>query len=89
MLTCLSPLLILEIFISCVHQTCLLVPTAVSLNGNRTLEGVLRGYDQFMNVVLDECVESAADGTTRKLGMSVVRGNSILSLEVLQDGGAS
>jgi small nuclear ribonucleoprotein G len=53
------------------------------------VEGVLRGYDQFMNVVLDECVESMADGESRKLGMSVVRGNSILSLEVLQEGAGS
>lgn len=55
----------------------------VSLNGDRTVEGVLRGYDQFMNVVLDNCVETSSDGERRKLGMSVVRGNSILTLEVL------
>jgi small nuclear ribonucleoprotein G len=54
----------------------------VTLNGNRTVEGVLRGYDQFMNIVLDDCVESGADGEARKLGMSVVRGNSIMSLEI-------
>jgi small nuclear ribonucleoprotein G len=55
----------------------------VSLNGSRSVEGVLRGYDQFMNVVLDDCVERSVDGAQRKLGMSVVRGNSIVSLEIL------
>lgn len=55
---------------------------AVGLNGNRNLEGILRGYDQFMNIVIDECVEIKADGSRRPLGMTVVRGNSILTMEV-------
>lgn len=58
----------------------------MSLNANRTVEGTLRGYDQFMNVVLDDCVECLPDGETRKMGMTVVRGNSIASLEVVQLG---
>jgi hypothetical protein len=33
------------------------VATAVALNGNRRVIGVLRGFDQFMNVVLENCVE--------------------------------
>jgi small nuclear ribonucleoprotein G len=60
-----------------------LVARPVSLNGNRSVEGILRGYDQFMNVVLDDCIEVSTDGEQRKLGMSVVRGNSIVSLEIL------
>ena len=35
----------------------LLCAAAVKLNGNRTVTGVLRGFDQFMNLVLDETVE--------------------------------
>ena len=31
--------------------------SAVKLNGNRTVTGVLRGFDQFMNLVLDETFE--------------------------------
>ena len=27
---------------------------AVALNGGRAVEGVLRGYDQFLNLVLDQ-----------------------------------
>ena len=29
----------------------------IKLNGNRTVTGVLRGFDQFMNLVLDETTE--------------------------------
>jgi small nuclear ribonucleoprotein G len=30
---------------------------AVALNGNRHVSGVLRGFDQFMNIVLDATVD--------------------------------
>ena len=30
---------------------------AVKLNGNRTINGTLRGFDQFMNLVLDDAEE--------------------------------
>ena len=29
----------------------------MQLNGNRKVTGIMRGYDPFMNIVLDECVE--------------------------------
>ena len=32
---------------------------AVKLNGNRHITGTLRGFDQFMNLVIDEAVEQA------------------------------
>lgn len=34
-------------------------PPAVKLNGNRHITGTLRGFDQFMNLVIDEAVEQA------------------------------
>ena len=43
----------------------------VKLNGNRRVTGVLRGFDQFMNVVLDEVVDAQ---TQENIGM-VVRSN--------------
>ena len=58
------------------------IATLVGLNANREVEGILRGYDQFMNIVIDECIEISADGEQRSLGMAVIRGNSILTLEV-------
>ncbi|CDF38578.1 Sm protein, snRNP core protein, SmG [Chondrus crispus] len=59
---------------------------SLGLNGNRTVEGTLRGYDQFMNIVLNDCVEVKKDGERRPIGMSVIRGNSILTMETLQRG---
>jgi len=33
---------------------------AFKLNGNRKVTGILRGFDQFMNIVLDETLDEAA-----------------------------
>mmetsp|Transcript_22382 Transcript_22382/g.33837 ORF Transcript_22382/g.33837 Transcript_22382/m.33837 type:complete len:80 (-) Transcript_22382:3981-4220(-) len=49
-----------------------------SMNGNRKIIGTLRGYDAFLNVVLEEA-ESADDGNY--LGTIVIRGNSIIQFE--------
>src|SRR5690554_6461515 len=46
---------------------------SLSLNGSRKVEGTLRGYDQFMNVVLDNTVEQLPNSETKQIGM-VVRG---------------
>ena len=55
----------------------------LKLNGNRGVIGILRGFDQFLNLVLDECVnDSTAEKTP--LGMVVVRGASVLSMEALE-----
>ena len=52
----------------------------IRLNGNWNVAGVLKGFDSFMNVVLDNAVEH--DGIdlekSRKLGIVFIRGNSIL-----------
>jgi small nuclear ribonucleoprotein G len=52
-----------------------------SLNGNRKVIGTLRGYDAFLNVVLEEA-EDAADG--KNIGTIVIRGNSIIQFEGLE-----
>ena len=59
----------------------LFLPCAVKLNGNRKVTGTLRGFDQFLNIVLDEAVDLA---TKESMGMIVVRGNSVLLLEPLE-----
>lgn len=56
----------------------------VQINSGRYLAGVLRGYDPFMNVVIDDCVEKLKNGKTREAGMVVIRGNSIIMLEALE-----
>lgn len=43
----------------------------VQLNGSRKLVGVLRGYDAFLNLVLEEAVEEKSDGEKVSVGTSV------------------
>ncbi|BCR90732.1 putative small nuclear ribonucleoprotein SmG [Aspergillus chevalieri] len=54
------------------------------LNGDRKVIGVLRGYDVFMNLVLDEAFEEKPGGEKVAAGMVVIRGNSIVMLEALE-----
>jgi small nuclear ribonucleoprotein G len=55
---------------------------ALKMNGNRKVVGLLRGFDQFMNIVLEEAQEVGEEETTR-IGMVVIRGSSILQMECL------
>lgn len=43
----------------------------IQLNANRKISGVLRGYDAFMNIVLDETVEEVSASDRRPIGMTV------------------
>lgn len=43
----------------------------LKLNGGRTVNGILRGFDPFMNVVIDETIEECRDGTKNNIGMVV------------------
>jgi len=56
----------------------------VQLNGSRKVIGVLRGYDVFLNIVLDEAVEEKAGGEKVRIGTVVIRGNSVVMLEALE-----
>ncbi|KAL7449152.1 hypothetical protein ACHAWC_001240 [Mediolabrus comicus] len=54
----------------------------LSLNGNRKVTGQLRGYDAFLNVVLEDAVsESTTGGNSENIGTVVIRGNSIIQFE--------
>lgn len=53
----------------------------VSLNGNRKVTGTLRGYDAFMNIVLED---TEITETGEYLGQLVCRGNSIVQFEGLE-----
>ncbi|KAI8821868.1 ribonucleoprotein LSM domain-containing protein [Fimicolochytrium jonesii] len=55
----------------------------IQLNGDRKVEGVLRGFDPFMNLVLEETVEKISDTEERQIGSVVIRGNSVLVMEAL------
>jgi small nuclear ribonucleoprotein G len=57
------------------------------LNGDRRVAGILKGYDQFLNIVLDEAIEITTQkpnapkvegqNAQRDLGTIVVRGSSV------------
>ncbi|XP_066264935.1 uncharacterized protein [Branchiostoma lanceolatum] len=49
----------------------------LKINSGREIKGVLRGFDPFMNLVLDKTVDVLGND----LGMVVVRGNSVVLLE--------
>lgn len=60
----------------------------VKFIGGRQIVGVLKGYDQLMNLVLEDVVEQLRDADdedilteqTRSLGTVVVRGPQLLTL---------
>merc|ERR1711939_399956 len=54
----------------------------VDLQGGRKVSGVLRGFDIFLNLVIDDCRdESSADKV--HIGTAVIRGSSVTTLELL------
>lgn len=63
---------------------CLPLRPAVKLNANRNVTGQLRGFDQFMNIVLDNTVEEVSETERNEIGLVVIRGNSIVMMECLE-----
>jgi small nuclear ribonucleoprotein len=49
------------------------------LKDNRILQGILSGYDDYMNMVLDE-VEESGDNVTKKIGTVVIRGSNVVRI---------
>ena len=43
----------------------------VKLNGGRHVQGILRGFDPFMNLVVDDTLEMAPGGQQNNIGMVV------------------
>ncbi|XP_062938994.1 small nuclear ribonucleoprotein G-like [Cynocephalus volans] len=57
---------------------------SLKLNGGRHVQGILWGYDPFMNLVIDECVEMVTSGQQNDNGMVVIQGNRTIKLEALE-----
>lgn len=57
---------------------------SIKLNGNRQIAGVLRGFDQFMNLVLENTTDLTIAKAETPIGTVVVRGNSVLMIEALE-----
>ena len=49
------------------------------LKDRRTLEGKLAGYDEHMNLVIEDTEETTESGR-RRLGTVVLRGSSVVSI---------
>ena len=48
---------------------------SLRINGSRQVEGILCGFDPFMNLVLDDATEFNKDGTPKgKIGMKAITG---------------
>lgn len=55
----------------------------IRLNANRKITGTLRGYDQFMNLVLEDCYDCSNKDDQIPIGMIMIRGNSVVLWECL------
>ena len=54
------------------------------IKDGRVLEGRLTGFDEYMNMVLEDTVEISSDGgAERRLGCVVLRGNNVVSISML------
>jgi len=56
----------------------------VKLKGNKEVRGTLRSYDQHMNLVLSDSEEIQSDGSGKKLGTIVIRGDNVILISPLQ-----
>lgn len=56
----------------------------LQLNANRKVTGVLRGFDAFMNIILEDAVEEISTNEHNTIGTCVIRGNSIVVMEPLE-----
>lgn len=50
----------------------------IKLRGDYEVRGKLRSYDQHLNIVLEDAEELKPDGSTRKLGTIIIRGDTVI-----------
>jgi small nuclear ribonucleoprotein len=51
----------------------------LTLKDGRTLEGKLTGFDEYMNMIIED-TEEVKDGKARRLGTVILRGNNIVTI---------
>ena len=51
----------------------------LTLKDGRTLEGKLTGFDEYMNMILEDTEETRED-QVRRVGTVVLRGNNIVTI---------
>ena len=52
----------------------------IKLKGNKTIRGNLLGFDQHMNLLLDQSEEVPSEGDSISLGSIVVRGDNVIMI---------
>ena len=52
----------------------------IKLKGGKVIRGVLQGFDQHMNLSLDNAEEVQDEGKTTQLGTLIVRGDNIIMI---------
>ena len=52
----------------------------IKLKGNKTIRGILLGFDQHMNLLLDQSEEIPSEGDSKNLGSIVVRGDNVIMI---------
>jgi small nuclear ribonucleoprotein len=52
----------------------------IKLKGGKVIRGALQGFDQHMNLSLENAEEVSEDGKSNTLGTVVVRGDNIIMI---------
>ena len=52
----------------------------IKLKGNKVIRGNLHGFDQHMNLLLDNSVELLDEGKSNEIGTIVVRGDNVVMI---------
>ncbi|MGD1835050.1 MAG: LSm family protein [Nitrososphaeraceae archaeon] len=52
----------------------------IKLKGGKVIRGTLHGFDQHMNLLLENSVEIFEDGKSNELGTIVVRGDNVVMI---------
>jgi len=50
----------------------------VRLKGGKSIRGRLKGFDQHLNLVLDETQDTTSTENVKKLGLIIVRGDNVI-----------
>lgn len=50
----------------------------VRLKGGKNIRGRLKGFDQHLNLVLDETEDTTNPESVKKLGLIIVRGDNVI-----------
>ena len=52
----------------------------IKLKAAKTITGMLQGFDQHMNLLLDQSEEIPSEGDSKSLGSIVVRGDNVVMI---------